>query len=325
MSVSRPVTGFVALCLLVAACSGSSTPASTVASLAPSAAPSVAPVSAAPSPSASPSPTPRPTPSPTPTPTPVPSPAAFTLDSTVWWSGYVITVTGGTYDPLKHVLLVNATFMNTSTIQTDSSTLGNDLKVVWNGQFLVGYISEGAIPPGATASAQIQVSPPAGFVVADTVLAFGAPTEHQALVPLDGSAATSEQPTTLTAKGTVKMGKYASFTISSAMMLPAGCYGSPDKFKFIPLKKTDMSLVLFGTVTSSDPVGYAYIDQGYVLAPDGTTAISNPTASWTLSPKQTLRNQGMCFDVAAPGSGSYTLTMHDSHSKTFGKLVIVVP
>jgi len=33
----------------------------------------------------------------------------------------------------------------------------------------------------------------------------------------------------------------------------------------------------------------------------------------------------LCFDVAAPGSGSYTLTMHDSHSKKFGKLAIVVP
>ena len=237
----------------------------------------------------------------------------------------MITVTGGTYDPLKHVLLVNATFMNTSTIQTDSSTLGNDLKVVWNGQFLVGQVSEGAIPPGATASAQIQVSPPTGFVVADTVLTFGAPTEHQALVPLDGSAATSEQPTTLTATGTVKMGKYASFTISSAEVLPAACYGYPVQFKFIPLKKTDVSLVLFGTLASSDPVGYANIDQGYVLAPDGTTAISALGTSWTLSPKQTLRNQGLCFDVAAPGSGSYTLTMHDSHSKSFGKLVIVVP
>ena len=237
----------------------------------------------------------------------------------------MITVTGGTYDPLKHVLKVDATFMNTSTIQTDSSTLGNDLKIVWNGQFLVGQVSEGAIPPGATASAQIQVSAPTGFVVNDTVVTFGAPTEHQALIPLDGSAATSEQPTTLTATGVVKMGKYASYTISSAFLVPAGCYGYPDKFKYIPLKKTDISLVLFGTVASSDPVSYAYIDQGYVLAPDHTTTISAPAASWTLSPKQTLRNQGMCFDVAAPGSGSYTLTMHDSHSKAFGKLVIAVP
>ena len=326
MSVSRLVTGLVAVGLLVAACSG----AGPAASLAPSAAASVAPsasASAAPSasPSASPSPSVKPTPSPSPTPTPVPSAQAFSLDSTAWWSGYVIHVTGGTYDPLKHVLLVNATFMNTSTIQTDSSTLGSDLKVVWNGQFLVGQVSQGAIPPGATASAQIQVSPPTGFVVAGTVLTFGAPTEHQALVPLDGSAATSEQPTTLAATGVLKMGKYASFTISSAVVLPAACYGYPNQFKFMPLKKTDVSLLLSGTVASSDPVGYAYIDQGYVLAPDGTTAISSLGASWTLSPKQTVRNQSLCFDVAAPGSGSYTLTMHDSHSKTFGKLVIVVP
>ena len=237
----------------------------------------------------------------------------------------MIHVTDGTYDPLKHVLHVNATFTNTSTIQTDSSTLGNDLKIVWNGQFLAGTVTGGAIPVGATASAQIQLSPPKDFVVADTVLTFGAPDEHQALVPLSGATATSEQPTNLTATGAVKMGKFASFTITKAMVVPAGCYGYPDKFRFIQLKKNEVSLVLYGTVTNSDTVGYAYIDQGFVVAPDTTSATSITGASWTLAPKQTLRNQGMCFDVAAPGSGSYTLTMHDSHSKTFGKLVIVVP
>ncbi len=321
MSAYRPLTVVAVMCLVVAACSGSS-PASVAPSDTPAASASAGP-SASPSPS--PSPTPKPTPSPTPTPTPVPTPSAFTLDSTVWWSGYVIHVTDGTYDPLKHVLHVNATFTNTSTIQTDSSTLGNDLKIVWNGQFLTGSVTGGAIPVGATASAQIQLSPPQGFVVADTVLTFGAPDEHQALIPLNGSAATSEQPVTLTAGGVVKMGKFASYTITKALLVPAGCYGYPDKFKFIQLKKNEVSLVLYGTVTNSDTVGYAYIDQGFVVAPDTTSATSITGASWTLAPKQTLRNQGMCFDVAAPGSGSYTLTMHDSHSKTFGKLVIVVP
>jgi len=300
MSAHRPLTGLAALCLLFAACSSSGTPASAAASVADSIAPSA---SASASPSLGASPTAKPTPSPTPTPTPVPSPAAFTLDSTVWWSGYVIHVTDGTYDPLKHVLHVNATFTNTSTIQTDSSTLGNDLKVVWNGQFLVGYVSAGAIPVGATASAQIQVTPPQGFVVADTVLTFGAPDEHQALVPLNGSAATSEQPTTLTAGGVVKMGKFASFTITKSLAAPAGCYGYPDKFKFIPLKKNEVSLVLYGTVTNSDPVGYAYIDQGFVVAPDGTTATSITGATWTLGPKQTLRNQACASTWRRPAPG----------------------
>jgi len=255
----------------------------------------------------------------------VPTPTTFTLDSTVWWSGYVIHVTDGTYDPLKHVLHVNATFTNTSTIQTDSSTLGNDLKIVWNGQFLVGYVTGGAIPVGATASAQIQVTAPPGLVVADTVLAFGAPDEHQALVPLNGSAATSEQPTTLTAGGVVKVGKFASFTIAKALLVPAGCYGYPEKFKFVQLKKNEVSLVLYGTFTNADTVGYASIDQAFVVAPDTTSATSITGASWTLAPKQTLRDEGMCFEVAAPGSGSYTLTIHDSHSKAFGTLAIAVP
>lgn len=321
MSVPRPLSGLVALCLLVAACSGSGAGPSESAS----GTPSVAPASATPSPSASASPTIKPTPSPTPTPTPVPTPAAFTLDSTVWWSGYVIHVTDGTYDPLKHVLKVNATFQNTSTAQTDSSSIGNDLKVVWNGQFIPGYVSQGAVPVGATATAQIQITTPKDFVVADTVLAFGAPDEHQALVPLSGATATSEQPTTLTATGTIKMGKYASFTITKGILIPAGCYGYSDKIKFVPLKKNEVSIVLWGTATSSDPLNYAYIDQGFVVAPDKTTAASNPAISLTLGPRATIRNQGVCFDVAAPGSGSYTLTMHESRSKLSASIPIVVP
>ena len=237
----------------------------------------------------------------------------------------MIHVTDGTYDPLKHVLHVNATFTNTSTIQTDSSTLGNDLKVVWNGQFLDAYVTGGAIPVGATASAQIQVTPPKDFVVADTVLTFGAPDEHQALVPLNGSAATSEQPTTLAVGGVIKMGKFASFTITKALVVPAGCYGYPEKFKLIPLKKIEVSILVWGIATNTDQVNYAYIDQGFVLAPDGTTSTSNPAASWSLAPKATVRTQGMCFLVAAPGSGSYTLTMHESRSKVSASTPIVVP
>src|SRR5476649_809694 len=158
MSVSRPLTGLLALGLLVGACSGSGTPAS----VAPSVGPSVAPViaSPSPSPSVSPSPTVKPTPSPSPTPTPVPSPAAFSLDSTVWWSGYVIHVTGGTYDPLKRILKVEATFMNTSTAQTEVSQVGNDLKVVWNGQFMPPSVSPGPVPVGATAAAEISLQTP---------------------------------------------------------------------------------------------------------------------------------------------------------------------
>jgi hypothetical protein len=323
MSVSRPVTGLIALCLIVGACSGSGAPASA----APSEASSAPSASATASPSASPSasPTAKPTPSSTPTPTPVPSAAAFSLDSTVWWSGYVIHVTGGTYDPLKRILKVEATFMNTATAQTEVSQVGNDLKVVWNGQFMAPSVSPGPVPVGATASAEISLQVPKDFTVADTVLAFGAPDEHQALVPLNGDPATSDQPTSFTVSGTAKMGKYAAFAVNKGLVIPAACSGYPDRIKYGPLKKGEVSIVLWGVATNSAPLNDAYMDQGFIAVPDGTTATSNPAVGYDVFAKGTIRTDGMCFDVPAPGSGSYKLTMHEQRSKASGSMTFVVP
>lgn len=249
----------------------------------------------------------------------------FTLAATVWYSGYAITVTGGDYDPLKHRMNIDASFQNTSTQQTELSQLSNGVKIVWNGQFLPGYVTQGPVPVGATANGQIQLQPPAGFSVADAVLTFGQPSEHQALVPLNGDAATTEQPTTLALAGKVKMGKYVTFTITKSMLVPAACSGYPDRIRYGALAKDQVSIVLWGVATNAEPSNYAQVDQGYVTVPDGTTAISNPVVSLSLAGKQTLRDQGMCFAVPAPASGSYKLTMHESRSKASGSITFTLP
>ncbi len=342
MSIRRTFAGLFAIGMVVAGCGGStgvtpppsSAPSASATTAVASAAPSPTATSAltpaaTPSPTQTPSPTPTPTatpaPTPVPTPTPTPAPEAFSLNSQVWWSGYVITVTGGTYDALKHKLNIDATFQNTSTQQTELGQLSNGTKIVWNGQYLPGYVSYGAVPVGATAKGQIQLQPPAGFVVADSVLTFGQPDEHQAIVPLNGGAATSDQPVPLTVTGKVTLGKYVKFTVTRGILTPASCAGYMDRIKYGPLKANLMSIVLWGNATSSDPLNYGQIDQGWVLAPDGTTSASNPYVSLSLAPKQTLHDQGLCFAVSAPGSGSYTLTMHESRSKATGKLVFLVP
>ena len=333
MSIRRPSAArfggaLLALGLLVSACSGSATPPPDASSslAAPSAA-SIAPASATASPSASPSPSPttRPTPTLAPTATPAPSPLAFSLNSQVWWSGYAITVTGGTYDPVKHKLNIDATFQNTSTQQTELGQLSNGVKIVWNGQFLPGYVTYGPVPVGATAKAQIQLQPPADFMVDGAVLTFGQPDEHQAIVPLNGDPATSDQPTALVVTGKVKMGTYVTFTITKGLLVPASCTGYPDRIRYGPIKTNQVSIVLWGVATNSAPLNYAYIDQGYVTVPDGTTAVSNPAMGLSLPGKGTLRDQGMCFAVPAPGSGSYKLTMHESRSKATGTLTFQVP
>jgi hypothetical protein len=318
MPMNRPLACVVALGLLVAACSSTAAPSSSVA--APSVA-SVAPASA----SAAPSPSAKPTPTPLPTPTPAPTPVAFTLSAHVWWGGYVIDVTGGSYDPLKRKLLINAEFLNTSTAANDVSSLGAALNVVWNSTYLQGFIPLGAMPPGGTVKAEIQVQPPAGFDPSTAVLTFGVPTDHQATIPLNGDAAVSEQPQTLAVTGDVKMGKFVSFGVTSGVLMPAACSGSPAKMKFGPMKKAEMSILLLGVATNTSPTLDGFIDQAFLDVPDGTSAAGNPAAYITLPVKGTVRDNGLCFNVPAPGSGAYKLTMHEGRSKANGSISFQIP
>jgi hypothetical protein len=319
MSIHRPLAGLVALSLLVVACS-SAAPAG---SASPSASAAAA-ATASPSASASASPSAKPTPTPSPTPTPVPSPVTLTLSGHVWWGGYVIDVTGATYDPLKRKLNISATFLNTSTADNDVSGLGAKLNVVWNSTYISGYIPVGAVPAGGTVKADIQVTAPVGFVPADAVLTFGQPTDHQATVPLNGSPAASDQPTTLSVTGAVKMGTAVKYTVTKATLMPASCSGTTAKIKFGAIKKDEMSIILFGTTTNTATTDGS-IDLGFLDVPDGTSAAAVPAIYLYLGAKQTMRDVGLCFAVPAPGSGTYKLSLHESRSKATGTLSFQVP
>jgi hypothetical protein len=323
MSIRRAFVGVAAFAVGLSACSGAAVAPAASSPVPASVATASGNVTA--SAAALATPTPRPTATPPPTATPVPTPAAFTMNSTAWFGGYAITVTGGDYDPVKRNLNIDASFQNTSTQQTDLGQLSNAIKIVWNGQFLPGYLTPGPVPAGATARARIQLQGPVGFSVADAVLTFGQPVEHQALVPLNGTPATSDQPVVLAVAGKVSMGKYVTFTVSKGIVIPASCNGYADKMKFGSLSKNQVSIVLWGTATNTEPTNYASIDQGFVTVPDGTTSLSNPSVSLSLAGKATLRDQGMCFAVPAPAAGSYTLTLHEYRSKASGKLAFIVP
>ena len=332
MSIRRPLKGFVALGavgILIVACSGTAAPAPS------SAAPSVASVASAASvaslapATASPTPAPtatvKPTPTPPPTPSPTPTPVSLTLSSHVWWGGYAIDVSGATYDPLKRKLIITATFLNTGTGANDVSGLGTEVNVVWNSTYLQGYIPVGGVPAGGTVRAEIQLQPPAGFTPETAVLTFGQPTEHQATVPLNGSATAFDPPSDLAVTGTVKMGSYVTFNLTSGLVIPASCSGNLTKMKFGPIKKDEVSIVLRGTAANSEPRSDGYIDQGYVVAPDGTTSAATPAVYMVVPSKATLRDIGLCFNVAAPAKGAYKLTLHESRSKVDGSLAFQIP
>ncbi len=249
----------------------------------------------------------------------------MTLDAHVWWGGYAIDVSGATYDPLKRKLVITATFLNTSTSSNDVSSLGGELNVVWNSTYLQGFMPNGAVPAGGTVRGEIQFGPPAGFTPETAVLTFGKPTEHQATVPLDGAAATSEQPISFPVSGTVQMGRYVRFTVKSGILIPASCAGSPSKMKYGPLPMGEKSIVLGGVATNSESGADAFIDRAFLTVADGTTSAANPALYVSVKSKGTVRDARMCFNVPAPASGAYKLTMHELRSRKNGAITFNVP
>jgi len=320
--------------MLVGGCGGATSPTAgpnaTVAAAATSTAGLGSPSAAASlSASATEAPLPSPTEAGAPTPPPTATPAvvgnAFPLAATVWFSGYRITLTGGTYDAAKHVLHVDGMFENTSTQETELRQLGNDTTILWNSQVLPAFVTAGVVPIGATVAGQVQVQTPADFALADAVLAFGKVTQHQALVPLGGAAATSEEPVALALAGKVTMGKYVTYTITSAMLVPAACTGYTNRIRFGPLPVDQVSILIWGTAHSKDPLNYAQMDQAYLVLADGSKVQSIPGMSLSVPNGATIPNQGVCFAVPEPGSGTFTLKLHEYRSKATGSLQLVIP
>lgn len=249
----------------------------------------------------------------------------MTLDAHVWWGGFAIDVSGSTYDPLKRKLFIAAAFLNTSTSATNVSSLGSGMNVVWNGTYLQGFMPNGEVPAGGTVKGEIQFGPPDGFTPETAVLTFGQPTEHQATVPLNGAAATSEQPITFPVSGTVKMGKYVKYAVKSGILIPASCSGGPTQMRYGPMKVGEMSIVLGGVATNSESGGSAFIDKAWINVPDGTTSAAKPAMYVSVTGKGTVRDARMCFNVPAPASGAYKLTMHELRSKKNGAITFRVP
>jgi hypothetical protein len=265
------------------------------------------------------------TPSPAPSATASPAAAAFPLTAEVWFGGYLIDVSGGTYDSTKHALTIDATFKNTSRIATQLVHLGNSTTVIWSGQTLIGYVTAADVAVGATVKSQIQVQTPPGFVVADAVLTFGKPDEHHATVPLGGTAAASEQPVPLTVAGTVKMGKYVTYKITSALLVPAACSGYPDRIGFGPQPANLVSIVLWGTAASTDAINQAHLDQSYLVLADQTKVVGIPAMGLEIPNGAAIPNVGVCFSVAEPGSGTYVLKLHEYRSNATGSLQFLIP
>lgn len=326
----RPLGLAATTCLAVSvvACSGGTAPTAQPTALsAPTASLAVEPTgspngSPATSPTEAPIPTAIPTVLPTSTPAPTLPTGTFSLSANVWWSGFDITVTGGDYDVAKHTLTIDASFTNAGTQESELRQLSDGTSVTWNGQSLPGFETAGIVAGGATGTGQIGIKVPAGFDPSQAVLTFGKPGQHQAFVPLNSAEATSDRVQQLPMAGKVTMGKYVTYTITSAYLVPGSCSGYPARIKYGPQDASLVSIVVFGTAKSTDSTNYRQIDRGYLVLPDGSKLDSNPAMGLSLALKGVLTNVAMCFAVTPPFDGTYTLKMHEYRSNATGSFVL---
>lgn len=324
MSLQVRIVGSACLAMTLVGCGGApvATPGAATQPNGGSANPAAPATAITSAPSLGPSPTVEPTLAVTAAPTSPPTTGAFSLGAAIWWSGWEIGLTGGTFDAVKHTLTINATFKNTGTQGSELRSVSDSTIVAWNAQDLPAFVTSGIVAAGATGNAQIQAAVPPTFDVATAVLTFGKSDEHQALVPLSGAEPTFDQASHVAFTGKITMGKYVSYTITSFWILPASCSGYPDRIKYGPLKANLESIVVFGTATSKDATNYRQIDRGYLILPDGSKLSSVPQMSLSLALNASLKNEAMCFAVATPYIGTYKIGMHEYRSNATGTLAI---
>jgi hypothetical protein len=314
VSALHRIAAMACAVVLLAGCGGPgvATPAASTAATTPTAAAATAgPTEAATS-----------APTGAPTPTAVASTGAFALAASVWWSGFEIAVRGGLVDMAKRTLVIDATFKNTGTQASELRNLSDWTAVSWNSQAFPGFVTSGLVAAGATAHAQISVAIPTAFDLTAATLTFGKSDEHRAIVPLNGAEATSDLPSRLHLTGKITMGKYVTYTVTSAWIVPASCSGYPDRIKYGPLKANLLSIVVFGTAASTDSTNYRQIDRGYLVLPDGSKVASVPQMSLSLPLNTSFPNEAMCFAVTPPFPGGYKIGMHEYRSNATGTLAI---
>jgi len=180
----------------------------------------------------------------------------------------------------------------------------------WSGTPLTGFCScSTQLPAGNVLPTTIQFYPTEGFDLRGAVFVMGGATQHQAKIPLDGSAATSDAPIAHDEiQGQIDDGAGTTFTIERVRVVAADCWGLADGLTYVPGSSDRVAVEVVGSVVYTGEGNINFGDATLVL-PDGTRIASASLTSYVyaLSPNQPQHNVGACFSVPAPATGSYTL------------------
>jgi TIR domain len=237
--------------------------------------------------------------------------ADVALDATVWFAGFEIVATRATFDPVAGVVEVPVTFTNDALGAADPLGMlqSGSGALEWSGGRLTAFCScSTQLPPGDVLSATIEFDTPADFDLTGSVFVLGGATQHQARIPLDGGASTSDQPVAHNIQGQIDDGAGTTFTIERVRVVPAECFGLASDLMYVPGSVDRVSVEVVGSTVYTGP-GNVNFGDATLLLPDGTRIGSASLASsvYALSPNQPQHDIGVCFSVPAPPAGSYTL------------------
>jgi hypothetical protein len=235
---------------------------------------------------------------------------SVTLDTSVWFGGFTVTVTEAAIDPVSGELVIDATFTNEGT--ADQSLLAiqvnSAVAIDWNGQSLPARFATAAnVAAGATVQDEIRVAVPEGFSLTDAVLTLGKADEHQAIVPLAaGVEPTSEAPVDVQVEARAAIKGLVTVRVLDAQVVPASCGGTPAAMYLLPAPADRESLVL----RVRESAGPNAVSVGsYATGPGGISAPGTPGGSSLLGPRDTVVDGRYCYTLPAPIEGKVKVTV----------------
>jgi hypothetical protein len=250
------------------------------------------------------------------------SATAVDLDAAVWFSGFDIKVDRALYDREHRKVRVDTAFTNRQPANADPGhILGWDTTALeWNGRRFGPSCMCNSLPVSAKLDTTLTFDVDDGFDLADAVLVFGAPTQHQAKIPLSGERATSEMPVSRDVSSPIPDGAGSTFTVEKIDVVPASCTGLSDRLNYLPGPAGKLSIVVFGTAETTRQNGAGF-GEAYLVLPDGSRSGSNSmTGGLAVYPDRPFHDAAACMTVPAPAAGTYrfVVTADDVKSKPWG-------
>src|SRR4051794_40554662 len=234
---------------------------------------------------------------------------AVPLDANVWFSGFRVAATAATFNPVAGVVEMTVTFTNDAIgpanplgmLQSGSGALE------WSGGRVTAFCTcSTQLPAGNQLPATLEFDVPAAFDLRGAAFVLGGATQHQAKIPLDGGAATSEQPVPYDIRGQIDDGAGTTFTIERLRVVPGECSGLASDLTYVPASLDRVSVEVVGTAvyTGEGTVGFG---DATLRLPDETPIGSASLTSFVypLSPNQPQHDIAVCFSVPAPVAGAY--------------------